>query len=156
MDGDVREVRYFPINVEHMFTVDLQQFRQALAELQRQVDELDAIKAEYHEEVLEGEDEVCRVLCCPGKSSNHRSGTRSWVKSHLSCVVNWTSTRKSPERRAIRYWNRSFLRSLILSIPTVHPKKKVKSSVYSLRKSPSRSLQSQSRLPKSWSSRYIT
>lgn len=37
---------------------DLQLFRQALAELQRQVDELDAIKAEYHEEVLAGEDEV--------------------------------------------------------------------------------------------------
>ncbi|WWD16557.1 hypothetical protein CI109_100984 [Kwoniella shandongensis] len=37
---------------------DLQQFRQALAELQRQVDELDALKASYHEEVLEGEDEV--------------------------------------------------------------------------------------------------
>jgi hypothetical protein len=37
---------------------DLQSFRTALAELQRQVDELDAIKAAYHEEVLEGEDEV--------------------------------------------------------------------------------------------------
>jgi hypothetical protein len=37
---------------------DLQSFRAALAELQRQVDELDAIKAAYHEEVLEGEDEV--------------------------------------------------------------------------------------------------
>lgn len=40
---------------------DLQQFRQALAELQRQVDELDAIKAGYHEEVLDGEDEVSRL-----------------------------------------------------------------------------------------------
>ncbi len=37
---------------------DLQSFRQALAELQRQVDELDGLKAAYHEEVLEGEDEV--------------------------------------------------------------------------------------------------
>ncbi|WVW80094.1 hypothetical protein I302_102067 [Kwoniella bestiolae CBS 10118] len=37
---------------------DLQQFRQALAELQRQVDELDGMKASYHEEVLEGEDEI--------------------------------------------------------------------------------------------------
>lgn len=37
---------------------DLQSFRQALAELQRQVDELDALKAGYHEEVLEGEDEA--------------------------------------------------------------------------------------------------
>lgn len=41
-----------------MLIVDLQSFRSALAELQRQVDELDAIKASYHEEVLEGEDEV--------------------------------------------------------------------------------------------------
>jgi hypothetical protein len=40
---------------------DLDSFRVALAELQRQVDELDGIKAGYHEEVLEGEDEVsCR------------------------------------------------------------------------------------------------
>lgn len=38
--------------------IDLTSFRQALADLQRQVDELDGIKAGYHEEVLEGEDEV--------------------------------------------------------------------------------------------------
>ncbi|KAK6907298.1 hypothetical protein L486_03987 [Kwoniella mangroviensis CBS 10435] len=37
---------------------DLQQLRQALAEMQRQVDELDGMKAAYHEEVLEGEDEI--------------------------------------------------------------------------------------------------
>jgi hypothetical protein len=36
---------------------DLQQFRTALAELQSQVDELDNIKLNYHEEVLEAEDE---------------------------------------------------------------------------------------------------
>jgi hypothetical protein len=30
--------------------------------LQRQVDELDAIKAAYHEEVLEGEDEVSHEI----------------------------------------------------------------------------------------------
>jgi hypothetical protein len=41
-----------------MVASDLQSFRQALAELQRQVDELDGLKAGYHEEVLEGEDEV--------------------------------------------------------------------------------------------------
>jgi hypothetical protein len=38
--------------------LDLQSFRTALAELQKQVDELDALKASYHEEVLEGEEEV--------------------------------------------------------------------------------------------------
>jgi hypothetical protein len=38
--------------------IDLTSFRQALADLQRQVDELDGIKAGYHEEVLEGEDQV--------------------------------------------------------------------------------------------------
>lgn len=38
--------------------IDLTSFRQALSDLQRQVDELDGIKAGYHEEVLEGEDEV--------------------------------------------------------------------------------------------------
>ncbi|KAL0242339.1 hypothetical protein I308_105968 [Cryptococcus tetragattii IND107] len=41
---------------------DLQQFRQALGELQRQVDELDSIKAAYHEEVLEGEEEVWETV----------------------------------------------------------------------------------------------
>ncbi|OCF42419.1 hypothetical protein I317_03794 [Kwoniella heveanensis CBS 569] len=41
---------------------DLQSFRQALAELQRQVDELDALKAGYHEEVLEGEDEIWETV----------------------------------------------------------------------------------------------
>ena len=44
--------------VSSLEILDLQSFRQALAELQRQVDELDALKAGYHEEVLEGEDEV--------------------------------------------------------------------------------------------------
>lgn len=37
---------------------DLSQFRTALAELQRQVDELDGIKLQYHEEVLEAEEET--------------------------------------------------------------------------------------------------
>ncbi|WVQ83624.1 hypothetical protein IAT38_005765 [Cryptococcus sp. DSM 104549] len=41
---------------------DLQHFRQALADLQRQVDELDSLKASYHEEVLEGEDEVWETV----------------------------------------------------------------------------------------------
>ena len=46
---------------------DLQSFRSALAQLQRQVDELDALKAEYHEEVLVGEDDV-RFAFCVGNS----------------------------------------------------------------------------------------
>ncbi|KIR96384.1 hypothetical protein L804_06219 [Cryptococcus deuterogattii 2001/935-1] len=41
---------------------DLQQFRQALGELQKQVDELDSIKAAYHEEVLESEEEVWETV----------------------------------------------------------------------------------------------
>lgn len=42
-------------------STDLQSFRSALSQLQRLVDELDALKAEYHEEVLIGEDEVSAV-----------------------------------------------------------------------------------------------
>lgn len=38
--------------------IDLQSFRTALAELQRQVNELDSLKLHYHEEVLDGEDEI--------------------------------------------------------------------------------------------------
>jgi len=41
-----------------MTNIDLQSFKQALAELQRKVDDLDSLKAGYHEEVLECEDEV--------------------------------------------------------------------------------------------------
>lgn len=50
------ESTFLKVDIELM--VDLTSFRQALADLQRQVDELDGIKAGYHEEVLEGEDEV--------------------------------------------------------------------------------------------------
>lgn len=42
---------------------DLDGFRAALAELQRQVEELDGVKMGYHEEVLEGEDEVSCDAC---------------------------------------------------------------------------------------------
>ena len=38
--------------------VDLQQFRQALATLQAQVNDLDCLKSTYHQEVMEAEDEV--------------------------------------------------------------------------------------------------
>jgi len=48
--------------VEFELMLDLTSFRQALADLQRQVDELDGIKAGYHEEVLEGEDEVSSMV----------------------------------------------------------------------------------------------
>ena len=54
--------------------VDLTSFRQALADLQRQVDELDGIKAGYHEEVLEGEDEVSSMI--PGHELMVDMGSR--------------------------------------------------------------------------------
>jgi hypothetical protein len=38
--------------------VDLQTFREALAILQRQVDELDDLKAQHYQEILEHEEEV--------------------------------------------------------------------------------------------------
>ncbi|BEJ13341.1 hypothetical protein CspHIS471_0305150 [Cutaneotrichosporon sp. HIS471] len=41
---------------------DLNQFRAALADLQRQVDELDGIKLAYHEEVLEAEEEAWETV----------------------------------------------------------------------------------------------
>jgi len=58
MRGGVREVSQPVAGWTFRLMVDLTSFRQALADLQRQVDELDGIKAGYHEEVLEGEDEV--------------------------------------------------------------------------------------------------
>ncbi|KLT46010.1 hypothetical protein CC85DRAFT_90983 [Cutaneotrichosporon oleaginosum] len=41
---------------------DLNQFRAALADLQRQVDELDGIKLAYHEEVLDAEEETWETV----------------------------------------------------------------------------------------------
>jgi hypothetical protein len=73
--------------------VDLTSFRQALADLQRQVDELDGIKAGYHEEVLEGEDEVSpstRALTL----ADIRSGITFLKRLHSSSGVNWISMRR--------------------------------------------------------------
>jgi hypothetical protein len=64
MRGGVREVSLLSHRGSGLM-IDLTSFRQALADLQRQVDELDGIKAGYHEEVLEGEDEVS------SSTSNH-------------------------------------------------------------------------------------
>ena len=47
---------------------DLQSFREALAVLQRQVDELDELKAQHYQEIMEHEEEVWNVVqgkvCC--------------------------------------------------------------------------------------------
>ena len=40
------------------FVIDLQTFREALAVLQRQVDELDELKAHHYQEIVEHEEEV--------------------------------------------------------------------------------------------------
>jgi hypothetical protein len=44
------------------YTIDLQSFREALAVLQRQVDELDDLKASHYQEILEHEEEVWDVV----------------------------------------------------------------------------------------------
>ena len=40
------------------YPVDLQTFREALAVLQRQVDELDDLKAQHYQEIVEHEEQV--------------------------------------------------------------------------------------------------
>lgn len=55
------------VGTDELIKADLTSFRQALSDLQRQVDELDGIKAGYHEEVLEGEDEVSLPFLCGGR-----------------------------------------------------------------------------------------
>ena len=42
--------------------IDLQSFREALVVLQRQVDELDDLKASHYQEILEHEEEVWDVV----------------------------------------------------------------------------------------------
>ena len=50
--------------------LDLQSFREALAVLQRQVDELDDLKVAHYQEIMEHEEEVWDVVqgkvCLPG------------------------------------------------------------------------------------------
>ena len=75
MRGGVREVSQLLESAEFELMIDLTSFRQALADLQRQVDELDGIKAGYHEEVLEGEDEVSSMI--PGHELMVDLGPRS-------------------------------------------------------------------------------
>ena len=41
---------------------DLQSFREALAVLQRQVDELDELKASHYHEIIEHEEEIWNVV----------------------------------------------------------------------------------------------
>jgi hypothetical protein len=41
---------------------DLQSFREALAVLQRQVDELDELKASHYQEIVEHEEEIWNVV----------------------------------------------------------------------------------------------
>ena len=41
-----------------MYPIDLQSFREALAVLQKQVDDLDELKARHYEEIVEHEEEV--------------------------------------------------------------------------------------------------
>jgi len=43
-------------------SVDLQSFREALTVLQRQVDELDVMKAQHYQEIMEHEEEVWDVV----------------------------------------------------------------------------------------------
>jgi len=74
MRGGVREVSQLLESAEFELMIDLTSFRQALADLQRQVDELDGIKAGYHEEVLEGEDEVSSMI--PGHELMVDMGSR--------------------------------------------------------------------------------
>jgi hypothetical protein len=42
--------------------LDLQSFREALAVLQRQVDDLDGLKAQHYQEIMEHEEEVWDVV----------------------------------------------------------------------------------------------
>lgn len=45
-----------------MASQDLQSFREALTVLQRQVDELDEMKAQHYQEIMEHEEEVWDVV----------------------------------------------------------------------------------------------
>jgi hypothetical protein len=46
----------------HLVLSDLQSFREALNVLQRQVDELDEMKAQHYQEIMEHEEEVYDVV----------------------------------------------------------------------------------------------
>lgn len=82
--GKIRKTEAENLKVGRRRKRDLQSFRLALAELQRQVDELDGMKAEYHEEVLQGEEEVgctCDVFGLRSACSPAELGSRAWEGS---------------------------------------------------------------------------
>lgn len=90
---------------------DLDSFRLALAELQRQVDELDGIKAGYHEEVLEEEDEVGPLLC-PGSQGHSRQVANEIDLGHCSrqsSICRQVSTRllREDRRQSKRFHTRT-------------------------------------------------
>ena len=114
---------------------DLQQFRTALAELQAQVDELDAIKAGYHEEVLEGEDEVGSFYHTFWQPTYLRFGAPSWAKSRLWFVASSTSTKKLREKLAIRCLNPLYPQFPTPLTRTAHRNRMARYSVFWLRKS---------------------
>ena len=55
-------MRNYIISHVHISSADLQSFREALQVLQRQVDDLDELKANHYQDIMEHEDEVWDVV----------------------------------------------------------------------------------------------
>ena len=63
----------------------MQSFREALTVLQRQVDELDELKVEHYQEIMEHEEEVWNVVQGKVSICGYRFGT--FAHSRQTCVV---------------------------------------------------------------------
>ena len=71
--------RYRDITTSHAQTTstDLQSFREALQVLQRQVDDLDELKAAHYQDIMEHEEEVWDFVqgkVCFSRKLKHRGG----------------------------------------------------------------------------------
>jgi hypothetical protein len=55
-------IHRFPVGLALTGFSDLQSFREALTVLQRQVDDLDQLKSQHYEEIIEHEEEVWDVV----------------------------------------------------------------------------------------------
>lgn len=98
--------------------VDLQSFREALAILQRQVDDLDDLKKAHYQDIMDHEEEVWDVvqskvllpLCCAPLYAQFTINDRSaW-----SCGRLWTSSIDSQLKRTYHSHPRAIVRALIV------------------------------------------
>lgn len=82
---------------------DLQSFREALAVLQRQVDDLDELKLMHYQKIIEHEEGVWDVVqgkvSCPGLAFGCPNFGLAELRFALSSGLRWTYSTDLPQKR---------------------------------------------------------